>query len=1120
LKSAGVLALLAIFALVIPAAAAAEPPTVSIDQPGAASITTVPVSGHVDAHGLGTIWTFEVSTDGVNWTPTNVNNYTEANGSEPVSGVIEGLTAGTEYEVRLGAFSFEESVNYYSGLTPSFKTDPAPNVPALTLDPASGVAYTGSHLSGSVNPEGGNVDANAGLLPISWELQYALVSEPESWQPASATSENPLTGSNAEGTSPITVEAEASGLRPGTEYLYRLVAHYAGLTVATPEAGYGHFTTTAAAEPIVSGLTATETAFAGFVNPNAPGPAPNDPVFNTHWEFTCNPSCSFSGPSSGDLGADEPATEVTATPSDLLPGQTYDVTLRATNAGGEDSKTLVAVFTTPSKKPDISRETLWEPTETSIQLNSLVNAHNSALTDCHFEYGANGALDQTAPCENQFAYEAYVPPAGEGDVNVSARISDLPPGTEYSFRLVATNAAGTTEGNVRSFTSLEPAPSESCPNEAIRSQQSATALPDCRAYEKVSPEEKGDEDIVGDGETTVASTSGDAVAYSSRAQFAGAVGSGVSGQTQYLARRGAGGWSTTAITPMPRPDAAQTFFAATKLQVFSTDLSRAVVWGYDLPQASPGASPQRNNVYLEDTATRQLQPLTVSQTGQQLQWFEFTGAEQIWGLSDDARHIAFVSGTHLLPEAVGGPFTPNLYQWDNGVLSLAGVLPDGTVPPKGAAVFPNTYPPVPDYPDAMSADGSRLAFTSPPSGSSAQLYQRIDGNRTVWISEPETSAWKNGTDTSLPQGVFLQGMTDDGHTVFFITSSALLDSDTNGGPDVYRYTDSADPQNDNNLTMISHAGDAPYDTNGGSVIGFTEDGQRVYYQTPALKIMLWDHGTTRTVASGFSKPSGLPEQLTAIASTPGLGRTSSDGKFLAFLALDTPDFVHGPIGNVTNGHLELYLYSLKNDTLRCVSCPAGAAASDAAVKPAVTSGNPQLGYPGLRPHFLSNDGQLFFSTAEALVPEDVNGVADTYEYDSATGQLSLLSTGKGSASAMFADASPSGNDVFLVTRQQLVGADHDGHVDMYDARSGGGLPEPEGEAARECNGEACQPGSPAAPANPSLSSSATSAGNVHPRHLRCRKHQRKVRRKGKVTCVHKHRGKHERHLNHDRRASR
>jgi hypothetical protein len=56
---------------------------------------------------------------------------------------------------------------------------------------------------------------------------------------------------------------------------------------------------------------------------------------------------------------------------------------------------------------------------------------------------------------------------------------------------------------------------------------------------------------------------------------------------------------------------------------------------------------------------------------------------------------------------------------------------------------------------------------------------------------------------------------------------------------------------------------------------------------------------------------------------------------------------------------------------------------------------------------------------------------------------------------MFADASSSGEDVFVVTRAKLVKSDRDNYVDAYDIRVGA-LPPNEPVAAPACEGDACQ----------------------------------------------------------------
>lgn len=963
--------------------------------------------------------------------------------------------------------------------------------PVVTAPTAENVRYTTAHFAGEVDPE----DHEA-----SYRFEYVADAafQAGEWAEASGAGY----GSLPEGSGPTPVEADVGGLQPGSTYHLRLVAENSEGERSEAVAAQT-FETEAVAAPIVTiepagPVTPSGTHFSGTVDAGAPaGPvdAATEVAYRTEWRFDCEPACS--GNLSGALEADPNGHEFPAGPvtvegdaTGLVPNTTYHVKLVATNAGGSAEANEAAgqpvQFTTAAVKPEVEEATLWNPAQTSIQLNGFVNAHNDQLTECEFVYGIGGAFDRSAPCEAPLAEESYVAASGNSPAQVSARLTGLSPGTEYSFRLSATNAAGSDEGPVQSFRTADPRASQTCPNETIREQQHAAGIPDCRAYEQVSPAEKGQGDIVADGETTIAATQGDAVEFASRTPFGDEVGSASAGQTQYVARRASDGWVSHSITPTPRPDAYQTFFTGTKIGTFSDDLTHAIVWAYDLPGG--GGTPERNNVYEEDTSTRGLQAMTLSEAAK-LGPFDFLNTTN-WGMSEDAQHVALVTPRQLLPEAKAD--VSNVYQWDAGRgLSLAGILPDGTVPTAGSAVLPENYR------RALSADGRRLVFTAVPNNDpneDPELYMRIDGNTTVPISTPNGSS-------AFSTHVSLQAVTPDGRNVFFITDSPLASHDTNGGPDLYRWTDSGDAAHDGTITQISDTGNFGFFPGLNGVVGASDDGARIYWQTAEGRLLVSDHGSTRLISAQASFDGTKRGSLAATASMPGLGRVTPDGAWMAFVAAATLDDVHGLTGQITDGHYEMYVYSLRANTLTCVSCPVGAAASNASVVPDVTSGQPVTFYNGIRPHFLGDGGQVFFSTSEALVPEDVNGVEDVYEYDAASGTLRLVSTGRGKDPTSFADAGASGRDVFVQTRQQLVPSDHDELVDLYDVRSGGGFAEPL-PPQPACLGEACKP--PPTPTPVSSSASSTAAGPGNPASLHCGKHARRVRRNGKALCVSKH----------------
>jgi streptogramin lyase len=82
-------------------------------------------------------------------------------------------------------------------------------------------------------------------------------------------------------------------------------------------------------------------------------------------------------------------------------------------------------------------------TTTSARLRGKVRP-NSQATEYYFEYGPTDTYGQSTP--TAYAGSSY------DLVTVTASIAGLAPGTEYHFRLVATNGTGTTEGPDRTFT--------------------------------------------------------------------------------------------------------------------------------------------------------------------------------------------------------------------------------------------------------------------------------------------------------------------------------------------------------------------------------------------------------------------------------------------------------------------------------------------------------------------------------------------------------------------------------------------------------------------------------------------------------------------------------------------
>ena len=160
--------------------------------------------------------------------------------------------------------------------------------------------------------------------------------------------------------------------------------------------------------------------------------------------------------------------------SGLEEGSRYHYRLVATNEAGI-TYTVDASFLT-AEAPLISNLSTRNVQATSAELNGEVNPR-SGQTSYFFEWGESTAYGNKVP----------VPSGAVGDgttsVPVSAAIEGLTPGLTYHFRLVASNQYGTNTSADQTFGFYPPA----CPNAQLRQETRSNDLPDCRAYELVSP---------------------------------------------------------------------------------------------------------------------------------------------------------------------------------------------------------------------------------------------------------------------------------------------------------------------------------------------------------------------------------------------------------------------------------------------------------------------------------------------------------------------------------------------------------------------------------------------------------------------------------------------------------
>lgn len=336
-----------------------------------------------------------------------------------------------------------------------------------------------------------------------------------------------------------------------------------------------------------------------------------------------------------------------------------------------------------------------------------------------------------------------------------------------------------------------------------------------------------------------------------------------------------------------------------------------------------------------------------------------------------------------------------------------------------------------------------------------------------------------------------------------------------------------------NLTRLSIDSDAPDVPEVQTLIGTSDDGRSVYFTAkgqlvPALSggasfptgagIYLWRDGVVTYI--GWLTENNLDADFNSWGKSNGsidghsTARVTPDGRTLLFMSHlgeglrgqggftgfdhSSPDCTYDAL--LAGNCRELYVYDSAARTLGCASCNiSGQAGGDAFTANRANTGGTLL--TSHLSHALSDDGKrVFFTTRDALVPEDRNGKLDVYEYDVSTNRQHLISSGASTSDSYFLDASASGDDVFFTTRERLVGWDVDGSYDLYDARVGGGMPDPV-QATGGCSGDPCQGPLAVQPlVTGSGSAQVRGVGNERSR-LKSRAHRTRRCKKGKVRKV-------------------
>lgn len=646
---------------------------------------------------------------------------------------------------------------------------------------------------------------------------------------------------------------------------------------------------------------------------------------------------------------------------------------------------------------------------------------------------------------------------------------------------------------------------QACVNEAVRAEQGAAglALPDCRAYELVSPPGSVPTHVSGQA---LAAAGGQRFAYYTFEPFPGSTEEGLF----LLATRSADGWSVQNTTPPQGGLHNSDFIACFPSVFYSNELTSAVLsdgWnqveeGFDQvcdgddPPLVAGEPRGYANLFLRDNESGAYQlidrpPATV------------TPADALFrAATPDLSHVVFEEDAKLTAQAPAGLA---LYEWSGDADYLVSVLPDGE-PVAGTLV--NGQQGSASFTHAMSANGETVFFYY-----GGDLYARLHSGHEAAIGgvcnvsdgaacTVQVDAAQAGAPGPGGAGTFVYA-SEDGARVFF-TDEHRLTADATAtveAPDLYEYDVETETLSD--LT-VSASGSA-------NVLGFSggsADGSYVYFVATGVltgaqennfgavavrgrpNLYLRHAGTTTFIATLERNSYAELEDWQQGASNPSsehntghlTSRVSPDGEYIVFnSAAQLTGEENEPVeASQCDGDrcLEIFIYNAAAGQLSCASCsPSGAQPTGPAE---VTAEDGELLTPEPSRYLQRNvtdAGQVFFDTRSALVPQATNGEVNVYEYEN--GGVNLISSGTGSGGAEFLDASESGDDVFFATDQGLVQGDTDNQSSVYDARVDGGFAVGQTEAAQGqgCeSAEVCRPPTSEPPAQLLAASAALDAG--------------------------------------------
>jgi len=509
-----------------------------------------------------------------------------------------------------------------------------------------------------------------------------------------------------------------------------------------------------------------------------------------------------------------------------------------------------------------------------------------------------------------------------------------------------------------------------CPAQTEASPGFRTYLPDCRAYEQVTPTFKDGSEMELEG----ISEDGSHVIGRVLGTFAGLQNNTTLSGGTYELVRGPSGWTVQAISPPSSSFPVQSYEAA------GSDVSRTL-WITRTPSESIAAE----NIYIREangTMVRvgPLIPPGASAgppAGELAEFFLFGGQAEYQDASADLSHVFFTiergeeHGISWPGDETNGLSSLYEYSGTGGTNpELVGVNDQGhQISTCGTWLGSNSSS---DVYNAVSASGSTVFFTAvaetggctgPPVD---ELYARLDQHETIPISEPTTGAAGAciACDDSEPKPAEFAGASEDGSKVFFITEQGLL-SGAGPGLNLYEYDFASAPGA--RVRRVS-VGSTPAEVQG--VARVSEDGSHVYF---VARGRLGEGPRGDTEHEGREGPclAELDPAEKAEEAEAQAQETKSES------------VTHGARCRPTQGAENLYVYE------RDAAHPGGRVSFIATLS---ESDERDWEASDLRRVQATSDGRFFvFQSVADLTEGDTSQVAQTFEYDAETGELVQVS---------------------------------------------------------------------------------------------------------------------------------